>query len=60
MPFLSLVTLPSASTFLSGAGDWSSPIFTDILPFIYFAVGVTLAFYLAKFLIHVVGSLFHR
>jgi len=46
-----LATLPSSTTFLASIGDWSSSIFTDLLPFATLAVGVVLGLGLLSFVI---------
>lgn len=48
---LSLFTLPNASTTLAGIGEYSTPIITDFLPFIYVIVGITLAILIVKWLV---------
>lgn len=60
MPFLSLVTLPSASTLLASSSDWSAPIFTDLLPFVYLAVGVFVAIGLLAFIPGIFAKVFHH
>lgn len=60
MPFLSLAVLPSSTTFLADIGEWSSPIFSDLLPFGTFAIGVILGVALIGFIIAAVAGVFHR
>jgi len=47
----SLASLPDASTLLTDVGAYSSPIVTDLMPFVYFSVGIFLGFAILTFLI---------
>jgi len=60
IPVYSLAVLPSSTSFLASVGDWSIPFFADLLPFVIFACGLFIAVFLAGWILHSVGSLFHR
>lgn len=60
MPFLSLAVLPSSTSFLADVSEWSSPIFSDLLPFAIFAIGFILGIALVAFLPAIVGKIFHH
>lgn len=53
---LSLATLPNPATFMTDIGAWSSPIFTDLLPFAVFAIGIILGFAFIRFIINTVSN----
>jgi len=60
MIFGTLLTLPDASTTLAAVGDYSAPIFTDLLPFFYLAIGVFLGLFVVSWLIGLVARhVFH-
>lgn len=40
MPLFTLITLPDATTTLSGVGTYSTALFTDLLPFALMGVGL--------------------
>jgi len=58
MPTTTLVSLPNPTDFLASIGAWSSPLFTSLTPFIYYAVGITLGVFFVWFLIYIAKSLF--
>lgn len=64
MPLLSLATLPSSTTFLASVGEWSGSIFSDLLPFAIYAIGIILGVGLIAFIIFIIfkglSMLIHR
>lgn len=57
---LDLVTFPNPASFLASVGAWADPIFSDLLPFAYFALGVIAAIFFIIFIINVLSKLLHR
>jgi len=51
MIMYALAVLPSPETMLADVGAWSGPVFSDLLPFAVYAIGIVLAFFLVRFLI---------
>lgn len=58
MLLISLATLPSASEFFASTSEWSSPMFTDLLPFAMLAIGLFLGIALIYFIINALRKLF--
>jgi hypothetical protein len=58
--FVALATLPSSSDFLASIGAWSGDIFTALLPFAIYAIGVILGFFLIRFLVQIISGALHR
>lgn len=54
----SLITLPSSTEAIAGIGEWSSPWFEALLPWVYLAVGCIIAGVLIRFIINAVLSIF--
>jgi len=50
---LTLITLPNATTILSDVGAYSVPFVTDLMPLVYLAGGIALAFFIIGYLISV-------
>jgi len=57
---LALVTMPDATTFLTAVGAWSAPVITDLLPIVYYAIGITLAFAVPGLIIAWVSGAFNK
>jgi len=58
---LALATLPNPADMMTSIGVWSSPLFTDLLPFALYAVGIMAGVFLITFLIEMAKSAFgHR
>ena len=61
---LSLVNLPNATTTFAGIGAYSSPMFNEMLPLAYIAIGFSVAGFLIGFLIFFftekIISIFHK
>lgn len=53
-----LATLPSGTSTLAGIGEYSSPLFEDLLPFALFAMGIIAGVALVGFLINIVRTAF--
>jgi len=45
----SIVTLPDMSTILSSSTAFASPLFTDLVPLVFLAIGVVAAVVLVKY-----------
>lgn len=60
MFLFNLVSLPEPTDFLASTTEWSSPIFTDLLPFVYLAAGLAVGIGLVALIIHWFGGLFHK
>lgn len=61
---LTLATFPAPATLMTEVGSWSSPLFTDLLPFAYFGVGMILGGMLVRYIVDItasaIGSLIRR
>lgn len=57
MLMLTLATLPNPAEFMVSVGAWSSPLFSDLLPFATFAVGLILGVFLIGFVVRAVKNL---
>lgn len=56
-PLMSVIaTLPSSTQFIASIGEWSSPLFNDLLPFGIFAIGILLGVGLISFIIIIVSK----
>lgn len=50
-----LATLPSGTQALASVGEYSSPLFTDLLPFAFFGGGIFLGLGLIAFIILIIA-----
>jgi len=61
---LSLATVPSSSVIMANLGEYSAPLFTDLLPFAYLIGGLLIGAGLIVLVIsgiaYAVSHLFHR
>lgn len=48
-----LFTLPDATTTLNGIGAYSTPIFSDFMPFIELVLGIIFAFFAVLWIIRI-------
>jgi len=46
-----LYELPSPVVFLQAIGAWSRPVFMELLPLVFFILGLTFAMYILLFLL---------
>jgi len=60
MCLFNLVSLPTPTNFLASTTEWSSPVFSDFLPFIYLAGGIAVALGIVAMVIHWLAGLFKR
>jgi len=58
--FYNLVSLPNATEFLASTTDWASPIFSDLLPFVYVVGGLSIGVAIILFLIKAIKGAFHH